>query len=127
MIGAMQKAGGSFLLKALIWAASGYAVWQLLKPSTAAADPVSSSTHALTGLVLGKLYAFEIQSPADYRPDQVVDALRLAGFSEIAPGEALSQFNGLKWNVRARWVSPADHTTVIAPFTAFTHKLVVES
>jgi len=124
----MKRKKSSGLLTVIGVAIGGLALWSVFKPSDAGAStppvtPPFPTTQSLTGLVPSSKYIIDFYSPPDHKPEQVVSALANAGFSEIVPGTPLSQFNGLHWTVSARWVSPADHTTIIAPYGSLNYKL----
>lgn len=124
----MKRKKGSGLFTVIGVAIGGLALWSVFKPGTAGAStppatPPYPTTQGLTGLVPGSKYVIDFYSPPDHKPEQVVSALANAGFSEIVPGTPSSQFNGLHWTVSARWVSPADHTTIIAPYNMLNYKI----
>jgi len=123
-----RRKGGGGLLTAIGVAIGGLALWSIFSSKDAGAStppqvPPFPTTVSLTGLVLGAKYTVDFYSPPDYKPDQVVSALASAGFSEIVPGTPASQFNGLHWTSTARWVSPADHTTIVAPWNSLNYRV----
>jgi hypothetical protein len=130
----MRRKGSGFL-KLVFAAVGGLALWEIFKPSKASAGtppdtgpvkPPYPTSQSVSGLVPSTQYIVEFYTPPDYTTDQVVSAFANAGFSEIYPSTPLSQMSSLRWQVTARWVSPADHTTFIGPFNSLIYRPAVE-